>query len=88
MWDGEEIQVGDTFSANHPVARAFPSLFEPADQETPPRRPQVQVVSRDEVVAARTRLLAAGRPAGYESLARELSVSRETVRRRLASGAV
>jgi hypothetical protein len=41
------------------------------------------IVTREEVVAKRAELEAAGRPAGYDSLARALNVSAATIRRRL-----
>jgi hypothetical protein len=43
-----------------------------------------QIVSREVVLAKRVELETAGQPAGYDSLAKALNVSRETIRRRLA----
>jgi phage portal protein BeeE len=71
------VPAGTELPPDHPLVGAYPSCFEPID-----RRPQV--VSRAEVLAARARLARAGRPAGIDAIARELGVSRETVRRRLA----
>jgi HK97 family phage portal protein len=42
------------------------------------------IVTREQVIATRERLEAAGEPAGYDSLAKHLSVSPATIRRRLA----
>ena len=83
-WDGEMVEAGDVFPAAHPVARAFPSLFVPVEAIiVGPSSGPDQIVTRDQVIAARQRLLTAGRDAGYDSLAKELSVSSTTIRRRL-----
>lgn len=54
-----------------------------------PRTPQLTagpdpIVSREQVLAKKAELVEAGLPAGYESLAKALNVSRETIRRRLS----
>lgn len=74
-----QIDAGTELMSDEPIVREFPSMF--VDVDVP--RPSYQIVTRAAVVAKRRELLAAGRPAGLDSLARELSVSRETVRRRL-----
>lgn len=71
------VPAGTELSSDHALVREFPSMFEPV-----PERFGL-IVSRSEVVARRTELLAAGQPAGVDALARDLNVSRETVRRRL-----
>lgn len=53
---------------------------ETAPQSKPGPQPLVTV---DEVLAKKAELEATGRPAGYGSLAEELTVSRSTVKRRL-----
>lgn len=75
--------------ADHPVAAAYPSMFEPvaAEGDVPllPARAggPGHIVTRDQVVAKRIELLRLGEPAGHNSIARALSVSVDTVRRRL-----
>lgn len=71
------VPAGTELSSDHPLVREFPSMFEPV-----PERAGL-IVSRAEVVTRRTQLLASGQPAGVDALARDLNVSRETVRRRL-----
>lgn len=87
---GEVLEAGTVLPAGHPFVRAFPSLFEREDAPLAAYvvRGQLGGVTRATIMATRARLLAAGRPAGYESLAHELCISRETVRRRLAQSAV
>jgi hypothetical protein len=71
------IPAGAEIPADHPVLAAFPSLFEPVVEQ------RALIVSRVAVTEKRIELLKAGQPAGINSLARALNVSRETVRRRL-----
>jgi hypothetical protein len=71
------IPAGTELGSDHALVREFPSMFEPI-----PERPGL-IVTRADVVARRTALLASGQPAGVDALARDLNVSRETVRRRL-----
>jgi hypothetical protein len=68
------------------VVATYPSLFAPV-----PVPPQLSMrggqidVSAEQILTTRRALEAAGRPAGYASLARELKVGEMTIRRRLAS---
>lgn len=71
------IPAGTEIEPTHDLAVAYPSLWEPAEQRT-------LTVTRAQVLEARSRLAREGRPHGVDALARELGVSRETVRRRLA----
>jgi hypothetical protein len=81
-WSGlGTIAAGQVVPGDHPIIRAYPSMFEAVE-------PQRQlgpglVVTRDQVLATRIELLRDGKPAGYNSIARVLSVSPDTVRRRL-----
>jgi hypothetical protein len=80
------ILAGQTVPPNHPLLATFPSLFQPVET-------QLQLTTRggsidltaEQVLATRRNLEAAGRDAGYDSLASELGVSRDTIRRRLAA---
>lgn len=76
------VHGGTTFGPDHPLIQAFPSMFEPV-ADLAQLEPGL-IVTRDVVIAKRTELLAGGKDAGYESLARELGVSRNTIRRRLS----
>jgi phage portal protein BeeE len=77
--EDQPVEAGSIVEPDSPLVRAFPSLFEP---EVSSRR---QAATRSEVLRARNGLLAAGRDAGFASVARELHVSTDTVRRRLAT---
>lgn len=72
------VAAGTELPESHPTVRSFPSMFEPV-----PERNGV-IVTRTQVLTKRAELVAAGKPHGLDSLARELSVSRSTVQRRLA----
>lgn len=76
---GTELELG------HPLVKAFPAMLEPvaAAPRLPARPGPAPIVSVQEVLDKRAELIALGRPAGYDSIARELSVSRDTVRRRM-----
>jgi hypothetical protein len=76
------IEAGASFPATHGLVRTFPSLFTPEAAQL--AAGPAPIVSRERVLAKRSELAAAGRPSGIDSLARELGVSRDTVRRRLA----
>jgi hypothetical protein len=79
------VRAGDEVQGDHPLVSAYPSLFRAVEATAGPTPQRIEpLVTRAEVVAARQRLLAAGRPAGYDSLARELKVSTGTIRRRLS----
>jgi hypothetical protein len=71
------IAKGTELPPDNLLVAAYPSLFEPVVEHP------ALIVSRVDVTQKRIELLRAGRPAGVNSLARELNVSRETVRRRL-----
>jgi hypothetical protein len=75
------VEAGTELASDHAVVREFPALFAPVGEAS-----SGQIVDRVTVMRKRTELIAAGRPAGIDSLARELNVSRETVRRRLRAG--
>jgi hypothetical protein len=82
------VEEGEILPSDAPVAVLFPEFFEVIEGTAVrvsevPRLGSGQVVSTEEVLAARTRLREAGKPSGYESIARELGVSRDSVRRRL-----
>jgi hypothetical protein len=84
---GRHIERGTYLDASDPLVGAFPHLFmretiahEPARLALPGPS---HIVTVDQVREAQERLRAEGRPSGYDSLARELGVSRDTVRRRL-----
>lgn len=82
------VEEGETFTTADRIVRDFPQFFRPAaSRALLPSRGPAPIVTVEQVVAARDQLRLEGRPAGYESLARELGVSRDTVRRRLAQGA-
>lgn len=70
------VPAGCEVDPNHPLATAFPSLFEPVETRA--------IVTRAQVLETRARLAREGRAHGIDAVARELAVSRETVRRRLA----
>lgn len=74
------VPAGTELMSDHPLVREFPSMFEPVPERTG------LIVTRAEVVARRTALITAGQPHGVDALARDLNVSRETVRRRLRPG--
>jgi hypothetical protein len=80
-YEDEPVEAGDLYPARHSLVRAFPSLFE-VDEPKRLAGPG-PIVSRADVLNARSSLAAAGASAGYESVARALGVSRDTVRRRL-----
>lgn len=80
---GQWIEAGQVLDASHPVVHAFPHLFN-YGTERPALPGPGQIVTREQVIEARARLAAEGRPNGYDSVARMLNVSRDTVRRRLA----
>jgi len=71
------LAAGTEVPADHPIVTAFPALLEPIGED------RSQLVTTVQVHEVRRRLLADGRDAGYDSIARELGVSRDTVRRRL-----
>jgi phage portal protein BeeE len=80
------IAAGAVVPGGHPILAAYPSLFEPVvDQLLLPARASgpAQIVTREQVMAKRLELLRLGQPAGHNSIARALSVSSDTVRRRL-----
>ncbi len=81
------VPRGTSFPADHPLVREFPSMFElaaPATEENPAtKKADIRIVTRGSVEVTRQRLIAAGQPSGYDSIAREMNVSRDTVRRRL-----
>jgi hypothetical protein len=80
------IPAGVIIPAGHPILAAYPSMFEPvADVPQLPARAggPGQIVTRDQVVAKRIELLRLGQPAGNNSVARALSVSPDTIKRRL-----
>lgn len=82
------IPTGTQVPGDHPIVAAYPSLFEPVpEQSLLPARASgtAPIVSRDQVIAKRVELVAAGREAGYDSLARELHVSATTIRRKLGA---
>jgi hypothetical protein len=80
------IVAGQSIPPNHPLLATFPSLFKaveaPAQLTT--RGGSIDLDAA-QILATRQNLKAAGRDAGYDSLARELGVSRDTIRRRLAA---
>jgi hypothetical protein len=87
-----EIAEGTVLPGDHAAVLAYPSLFEPGDApsvvvSTPvPKRLSAgpaPIVTRDQVLAKRAELEAAGLPAGRDSIAKALDVSPDTVRRRL-----
>lgn len=90
------FSAGMIVPAGHPIVRAYPSMLVPVDPVTvsvdsPTRRiaaGPALIITTEVVVAKKAELEAAGRPAGYDSLAAELSVSRDTIRRRLNEVAV
>jgi phage portal protein BeeE len=71
------ISAGTEVGPDHPLVALYPSLWEPTEQRG-------LTVTRAQVLETKARLMREGRPAGVEAIARELAVSRETVRRRLA----
>jgi phage portal protein BeeE len=76
---GEDaIEEGTELPAEHPIVRRFPNLFAKVEQRTD------IIVTRSQVLAKRAELMAARQPAGIDSLARALAVSRSTIQRRLA----
>jgi phage portal protein BeeE len=84
------VPSGIELPGDHLLVTEFPSLFEPIEQVRAyeVQRPALgsgptEIVSRQEILDKRTELQANGKPAGYDSLARELRVSRDTIRRRL-----
>ena len=86
-FEDDTIEAGDIFPPGHPLVRAFPSLFERANA-VPVRAYVVNpVVTAAVVQQKRDELVALGKPAGYDTLARKLNVSSATVRRRLAAPA-
>jgi hypothetical protein len=80
------ILAGQTIDPDHPLRATFPSLFEPVQAPAllTTRGGSIDL-SAEQILATRRTLEAAGRDAGYDSLARELNVSRDTIRRRLAA---
>ncbi len=86
------LPEGLVVPGGHPVAMAYPSMFEPVAAEIPllPARAggPGHIVSREQVLAKRIELLRLGQPAGYNSVARALSVSPDTVKRRLRDDGV
>lgn len=81
------VEEGETFTTADRIVRDFPQFFAPAAARLALPGPTSPIVTVEEVTAKREQLRLEGRPAGYDSLARELGVSRDTVRRRLAQGA-
>lgn len=80
------VARGMQLPSDHALVRGYPSLFGAVD-EVPiivTRPGPARLVSAAQVEAARQKLLADGRPAGQVSIAAELNVSRDTVRRALA----
>ncbi len=83
------IPEGTIVPPEHPILSAYPSMFEPvADVPLLPLRlgGPSQIVTREQVLAKRIELLRLGQPAGHNSIARALSVSPDTIRRRLRDG--
>jgi hypothetical protein len=87
---GQHVRQGEELPGTHPLVWAFPSMFDavPRTQVTVSgvTRSAVgpgPIVSEREVLSKKAELVAAGKPAGYDSIAKELRVSRDTVRRRL-----
>lgn len=78
------IAKGQVVPAEHALVAEFPSQFEPDGEAPLLTAGSASLVTRAQILARKAALEAAGRPAGYDSLARALNVSRETVRRRLA----
>ena len=76
------ILAGQQLPPDHPLVTTFPSLFEAEPQLASSTR-RIDL-DRQQILKTRERLQLAGRPAGYLSLARELNVSRDTIRRRLS----
>jgi phage portal protein BeeE len=72
----EGVAAGDETTSDHPLARAYPSLFAPLAE-------QPSVVSGAVVRERRRALIAAGKPAGLDTLAAEFGVGRSTISRRL-----
>lgn len=81
--EGEVVEAGQVLDVTHPAVRAFPHLFT-YGTERPALPGPSPIVTREQVIEARERLITEGRTSGYDSLARELGVHRDTVRRRLA----
>lgn len=73
------IPKGAELPPSSPLVAAFPSLFEPVAEA----QANSQIVTREQVVAMRAALVRSGKPAGYASIAKELAISTDTVRRRL-----
>lgn len=87
---GRYVRAGEELPGTHPLVWAFPSMFDAVSgtQVTVSgvTRSAVgpgPIISEDEVRQKKAELVAAGKPAGYDSIAKELRVSRDTVRRRL-----
>ena len=88
-----DIAEGTLLAGDHATVLAYPSLFVPDSPVVVSVAPARQVgagpapiVSSGEVRAKKIELLTAGRRAGYDTLATELGVSRDTIRRRLRQG--
>lgn len=85
--DFGQVSRGMQLPGDHALVRTYPSLFgavdEPAVIVTRPG--PARLVTPAQIEAARQKLLADGRPAGQASIAAALNVSRDTVRRSLAS---
>ncbi len=78
------IERGAEFPAGHPLVLAYPSLFARPVEIVVSRPGPSRLVSGAQIEAARQKLLASGKTAGQASLAVELNVSRDTIRRALA----
>ncbi len=89
-----EIIEGAILPGDDAMVLLYPSLFAPVGTgqvavsvDSPARRlgaGPAPIVTTEEVLAKKAELEAAGRPAGYDTLAAEMAVSRDTIRRRLS----
>lgn len=82
---GREVRAGQRYSGMSALVVEFPSMFEPTETVTVKvSKPGPGYLLTDSEIRSKQReLVAAGKPAGYASVAKELRVHRDTVRRRL-----
>lgn len=87
---GHHVRAGEELPGTNALVWQFPSMFVAVDSSpvtvSTVSRPAVgpgYIVSEQEVRAKKAELAAAGKPSGYTSIAKELRVHRDTVKRRL-----